>query len=147
MVPPKPIPTVSIPSHLAYVNCLRGFVIGVCKTYGLDDATAEGIALAVHEAVTNIIRHSHQHDSDKPIQLTCEAHPDRLEINIYDEGAHFDVSQVPELDPGEIRVGGRGVFLMRALLDQICCAARQGGGNHLRLVKFCKPHSPPTSGA
>ncbi|OAI48013.1 hypothetical protein AYO44_08125 [Planctomycetaceae bacterium SCGC AG-212-F19] len=144
MLPPKPIPTVSIPSHLAYVNCLRAFVIGVCKTYGLDDCSTEGIALAVHEAVTNIIRHSHQHDVGKLIQLTCEALPDRVEIHILDEGDPFDVTQVPELDPGEIRVGGRGVFLMRALLDQISCAARAGGGNHLRLVKFCTPRCPPS---
>src|SRR5262249_23045784 len=76
MDPDKPIPMVSIPSHLAYVNCLRGFVVGVCKMYGLDDTTTDGIALAVHEAVTNIIRHSHQHDLGKLIQLTCEVQPD-----------------------------------------------------------------------
>jgi serine/threonine-protein kinase RsbW len=143
MVPDKPIPMVSIPSHLAYVNCLRAFVVAACKLYGLDDNTTEGIALAVHEAVTNVIRHGHRHQYDKSIQLTCTVHPDRLEIHIYDEGEPFDITQVPELDPAELRIGGRGVFLMRTLLDQISSEPRPGGGNHFRLVKFCSPQLPP----
>ena len=37
---------------------------------------------------------------------------------------------------------GRGVFLMRALVDQLHCEPRPDGGNHLRLVKFCTPRPP-----
>ena len=143
MVSDKSMPMVTIPSHLAYVNCLRAFLISFCKTHALDDTTTDGLALAIHEAVTNIIRHGHQHSYDKTIQLRCAAYPDRLEFHILDEGTPFDITQVPELDPGEVRVGGRGVFLMRTLLDQISCEPRPTGGNHFRLVKFCTPRLPP----
>ncbi len=142
MVPDKPSFTVTIPSHLAYVQAVRACVGCFCKAHGLNDCTTEGIALAVHEAVTNIIRHAHQHEYHRPIQLICEALADRIEIHILDEGSCFDLSQVPQLDPGEVRVGGRGVFLMRTLLDQLQCLPRAGGGNHLLLVKFCTPHPP-----
>ncbi len=139
MVSNKSMPMVTIPSHLAYVNCLRAFLVAFCKAHDLSDCTTEALALAVHEAVTNIIRHGHRHCQEKTIQLGCAAFPDRVEIHILDEGTPFDITQVPPLDPGEVRLGGRGVFLMRALLDQISCEPRPGGGNHFRLVKFCSP--------
>jgi serine/threonine-protein kinase RsbW len=133
---------VSIPSHLEHVGCVRAFIMAVCKSHGMDTAPTEAIALAAHEAVTNIIRHGHRHDYDKPIQLQCVPYPDRMEIHILDEGEPFDLAAVPELDPGELRIGGRGVFLIRALIDQVSCEPRVGRGNYFRLVKFCPLKSP-----
>jgi anti-sigma regulatory factor (Ser/Thr protein kinase) len=41
------------------------------------------------------------------------------------------------MNPGELRIGGRGVFLMRALMDEVSCEPCIPGqrGNTLRLVK------------
>jgi serine/threonine-protein kinase RsbW len=138
----KTIFSASIPSDLAHVSCARAFVTAACKSHGIDDKTTELIALAVHEAITNVIRHGHCHQYDKPIQLLFYPYSDRIEIHILDEGEPFDLDQVPELDPGELRLGGRGVFLMRTLFDQVSCQPRDGQGNHLRLVKFCPVKSP-----
>jgi anti-sigma regulatory factor (Ser/Thr protein kinase) len=44
---------------------------------------------------------------------------------------------VPHLDPGEVRVGGRGIFLMRQLMDELSSQPRSQGGNILRMVKRC----------
>ena len=54
-----------------------------------------------------------------------------------DEGAPFDLPAVPEMDPAELRIGGRGVFLMRTLMDELTCQPRGERGNVLRMVKFC----------
>ena len=35
------------------------------------------------------------------------------------------------------RIGGRGVFLMRTLMDELSCERRGTRGNVLRMVKFC----------
>jgi hypothetical protein len=53
---------------------------------------------------------------------------------------------VPHLDPGEVRLGGRGVFLMRKLTDELSCQPRGARGNVLRLVKRSPAKTPPTTG-
>jgi serine/threonine-protein kinase RsbW len=145
MASEQPAFSVTIPSHLAHVSCARTFVVAVCKSHGIDDTTTEAMALAVHEAITNIIRHGHCHQYDKPIQVSCYPHPDRMEIHILDQAEPFDLKGVPSLDPAELRVGGRGVYLMRALFDQVSCQPRLGGGNDLRLVKFYPVKVPAPS--
>ena len=80
------------------------------------------------------MRHAHAHAPDKLLQIQCVIHPDRLEIRLHDEGPPFDLGAVPEFDPAELRVGGRGVFLMRRLMDEMEVLPREGG-NTLRMVK------------
>jgi len=132
----------TIPTDLAMMSCARAFLVAVCQSHGVDPTVTEGMALAAHEALSNVIRHSHHHRRDIPIQLRCYVEPDRLEIQILDEGDPFDLSNVPELDPGELRIGGRGVFLMKALTDELICERRGERGNLLRLVKRSPTKAP-----
>jgi len=60
---------------------------------------------------------------------------------LLDQGAPFDLDAVPKLDPRELRIGGRGVFLMRALMDELSCQPRGERGNTLRMVKRCSQQS------
>ena len=94
--------------------------------------------LAVHEAINNVIRHAHQDRPDAQVQLHGYVTDQAVEIHILDEGDPFDLNQVPNLDPRELRIGGRGVFLMRALTDELSCQPRGERGNILRLVKRCR---------
>ncbi len=130
-----------IPSDLAHVACARDFVASVCRAHGLDAASTDAFTLAVHEALNNAIRHSHRHQAEVPLEVRCYRGPDGLEVQVLDEGEPFDLASVPELDPAEMRVGGRGVFLMRALADEVSCHPRGSRGNVLRLVKRCAANS------
>jgi anti-sigma regulatory factor (Ser/Thr protein kinase) len=82
-----------------------------------------------------VIRHAHQHRSDVPLEIRCFAGACAIEVQILDEGEPFDLQAMPHLDPGEVRVGGRGLFLMRALTDELSCQPRGQRGNVLRMVK------------
>jgi anti-sigma regulatory factor (Ser/Thr protein kinase) len=62
-----------------------------------------------------------------------------VEIRLLDDGDRFDVTSVPHLDPSELRIGGRGVFLMRRLMDEVVSEPRGQRGNILRLVKHYRP--------
>jgi anti-sigma regulatory factor (Ser/Thr protein kinase) len=64
-----------------------------------------------------------------------------MEVRVLDEGEPFDVCAVPHLNPAEIRIGGRGVFLMRTLMDEIQCVPRGERGNTLCMVKRCRRNS------
>ena len=129
--------TLTIASDLRLLPLARAFVEAVCGVAGVDERATHAIVLATDEAVNNVMRHAHQGKPDAQLQTQCSFRPDGIEIRIHDEGAPFDLSAVPDLDPAELRVGGRGVFLMRALMDELSCQPRGERGNTLRMVKRC----------
>lgn len=92
------------------------------------------IRLAMREALNNAIRHGSNLDPNKRIQLTYRCDPrDGLWVMIRDEGGGFDPAKVPDPTTPENldRPGGRGVFLMRNLMDEV--EFREGGREvHLR---------------
>jgi anti-sigma regulatory factor (Ser/Thr protein kinase) len=117
------------------LSVARTFVEAVCQARQVDRTTIHALVLATGEAVTNIVRHAHRDLPHAPLQIQCRVLPDTVEIILLDEGEPFDVNQVPHLDPSEMRPGGRGVYLMRVLMDEIICQPRGQVGNELRLIK------------
>jgi serine/threonine-protein kinase RsbW len=133
--------TLTIPSDLRMLSVARAFIEAVCQTEDMDRNTIHNIVLAIGEAVTNIIRHAHQERTEATIQVCCRLDSETVEIRLLDEGEPFDLNAVPFMDPGELRVGGRGVYLMRALMDELTCRPLGTRGNELRMVKRWR--SPP----
>ena len=129
--------TLTLPSDPRVLPLARSFVEALCQLGGLDQAITDAIVLAVHEAATNVIRHAHQNNPTALLQIQCHLCPDAVELHLLDEGEPFDIASVPHLDPAELRIGGRGVFLMRALMDEISSQPRGERGNILRMVKRC----------
>lgn len=124
-----------IPSDLRFLAVARTFVEMVCSAGGLDRSTANAVVLAADEAINNAIRHAHQNTPGADVEIECRLLPDGIETLVLDEGDFFDITTVPHLDPAELRVGGRGVYLMRALMDEVSCQPRGVRGNVLRMVK------------
>jgi len=137
-MPPTETPwTLTIHSDLSLLALARAFVEGVCRVANLDDVVTHAVVLATDEAMNNVIRHAHHNQPDLPIQVLCYLHPDSIEILLHDQGDPFDIEQVPHMDPTEMRIGGRGVFLMRRLMDELTTCRRPDRGNVLRMVKRC----------
>jgi serine/threonine-protein kinase RsbW len=132
--------TLTIPSDLRLLALARSFVEGMCRVAGFDERATRAIVMATDEATNNVIRHAHRDHPEASLQIECLFVNEGIEVRLLDEGAPFDISSVPHLDPGELRVGGRGVFLMRALMDELSCQPRGERGNLLRMVKRC--HRP-----
>jgi serine/threonine-protein kinase RsbW len=138
--------SMTLPSDVRLLTTVRSFVEAVCQIGCLDEETTSAIVLATHEAAQNIIRHAHGNDPRNHLQIQCVLHTDRMEVRLLDEGEPFDLEAVPSLDPAELRVGGRGIFLMRALMDEVSCQPRGERGNSLRMIKRWAAR-PPTRDA
>jgi len=130
-----------IPSDMQMLGNMRTFLEAVCETCGLDASATYAVVLAAGEAVSNIICHGHRLRCELPISIQCRRCADCLELQILDEGEPFDLSAIQCQDPTELRVGGRGVFLIRQLMDEVSCERREPRGNVLRLVKRYSPTS------
>ena len=126
----------TVPSDLRLLSTVRHFVESVCRVLNFDAPFCEAVQIATHEALQNVMRHAHVCRPQALIQVQIIPFEEGLEIRLLDEGERFDVSCVPHMEPGELRIGGRGVFLMRRLMDQVQSEPRSPHGNMLRMVKW-----------
>jgi serine/threonine-protein kinase RsbW len=69
----------------------------------------------------NAIRHGNQSDQAKLVHVSCKLSPQRLLIEITDQGIGFDPALVPDCcDPENWqRPGGRGILLMRSYMSKV----------------------------
>ena len=118
---------------------LIDWVEACCGGEGLADQVSFRVALALEEAVTNIICHAFAgmpppHVITVRLDITARL----LTAEITDNGRPFDptAAPVPDLSlPLEERpAGGLGIHLMRSMMDRIDYR-RSGGKNLLRLEK------------
>ena len=75
------------------------------------------IEIATGEAVTNAILYGSPNSASR-VQIACRFTGNTLHIEIRDQGHGFDPARIPE-DVGTDALGGRGIRLMRALMDQV----------------------------
>lgn len=128
---------ITIASHPRWLRLIRQVVEEFAREAGFDPQDSHAITLAVGEAAGNVMKHSYQGRTDRTFSVACNLEPDGVEVTIRDTGEPFDPSCKPVLAPDEIRPGGRGLFLMRAIMDEIEYQ-RENGSNWVRMKKFLK---------
>ena len=103
---------------------------------GPRDSRAElALETAVREALANAVIHGNREDPQKRVYVNCRCALDgEVSITIRDEGQGFDPQMLP--DPthpdNRLRPHGRGILLMRALMDEVVF---QDGGAAVRMNK------------
>jgi len=102
---------------------------------GYDIEAIDDIKVAVSEACTNIIRHSHS-SIDFTYDVTIEREEKYLTISVVDEGAGFEIGEYVEPVPGETRGSGMGIFIVRALMDEVDIQTEIGVGTSIRMTKY-----------
>lgn len=79
------------------------------------------LLVAATEAVNNAIVHGNKMNGNKIVRLSCCAYKKKIVIQVRDSGIGFDASNLP--NPTErnnlLKEHGRGVFLVRALMDEV----------------------------
>lgn len=140
--------SLTLPSDLSMLSVARTFIEAVGQACGLERDVLHAVVMATGEAVTNIVRHAHREMPAAQMHLQFQFHDDTIELIFQDQGKPFDITAVPHLNPAELRIGGRGVYLMRTLMDEVTCQPRGAGqlGNTLRMIKRC-PHSARSGNA
>jgi serine/threonine-protein kinase RsbW len=96
------------------------------------------IGLSVRESMLNAVVHGNQYSPRKRVWLTISQTPERLVVAIADEGEGFDADSVPDSLVGEnlLRPCGRGLLLIRKLMDEVRIRAREPEGTEVTLTKY-----------
>jgi serine/threonine-protein kinase RsbW len=110
-----------LPSNLSTVEVVEAKATEYAEKAGFDEDTACQIAMISREAAANAVLHGNKKDPAKHVKARFTLTPDSLVIQIADEGSGFNPSDVPDpLSPeGLLRPSGRGIFLMRAIMDEV----------------------------
>ncbi len=136
----------SNPAELPGVRqCLRDWT----EARGWEEAQISEIVLAVDEALTNVIRHGYEGRTDQPVRFSAEGIVDPREgdgvcIRIRDFGRQVALDQICGRDLDDVRPGGLGVHLIKAMTNKATYEHADGGGMLLTMIKF-KTHTAKSS--
>jgi serine/threonine-protein kinase RsbW len=95
------------------------------------------INLVLTEAMINAIKHANAGDPEKTVHISIVILEDELTIRVYDEGQGFDINNIPQPNFDELEEGGRGIFIIRSVMDTVYYR-KVNGGNVLEMCKSLK---------
>jgi serine/threonine-protein kinase RsbW len=130
--------------NLAEEMCLR-----VAEAAGFGEDDCYRIGMSVREGVINAFHYGNQERPDKKIHLVVDLTADKMIIHVLDEGAGFKLSDVPDplAEENLLSTSGRGIFLMRAFMDEFdVVSGRTGGAEIVMSKKLPTPGSTSPNG-
>lgn len=88
---------------------------------GLDADPRLDFGLAVREAAVNAMKHAHHFDPQIPLELRFDNGPGEIRVSVLDRGPGFNPDDTPDCCAPEnlLRDSGRGLFLIRSLVDEV----------------------------
>ncbi len=91
------------------------------ETLKLEETKYNKLLVAVTEAVNNGMIHGNKRDPKKKVILRCDIKDAVLFVYVHDEGTGVDRDSLPDplAEENLLRENGRGVFLMRSLMDNV----------------------------
>ena len=137
----------ALPSDLGIVEAAVGYLVDRCRAVPFEGHRLElNFRVSVAEALANAVLYGNDNDPNKTVLVDVTLDSERVVVTVSDEGEGFDPSQVPDpTDPENLhRSGGRGLFLIRSLMDEMEYNRR---GNSLRMVLDRQLTSHRTSGS
>jgi serine/threonine-protein kinase RsbW len=130
-----------LPPDATSVPVVRSLARSCFATLGIADECAEELELVISEACTNVLKHAVPADDCYEVRVSTS--PTLCDIRVRDTGRGFDGRFDPRTDhpPAE---GGRGIHLMRELVDRLQFVSKEGAGTmvHLEKALVLRPDSP-----
>lgn len=123
-----------LPSDLSLMNGVLQYLIERVAKLGLIRPERSNLFVALDEAFVNAVKHGNRNDPTKLVRITAELSSKEARFTIEDEGAGFNVADIPDpRDPENLfRSSGRGVLLIYNIMDEVEYNER---GNRLTMVK------------
>jgi anti-sigma regulatory factor (Ser/Thr protein kinase) len=110
------------------VGVARRSAQAFAERHGLAGSRLADLALAVSEAVTNVVLHAYRgRATPGAMDLTLEAHEDGIHVAVRD----FGLGLVPRDDSPGL---GLGLGVIGRMADRVEISAPRGGGTELRMI-------------
>jgi len=111
------------------IGKIEDFLKRVNRTAHLDDGTFYRLFVSSTEAVNNGIVHGNKSDPRKKVCVSCLVNSESITVRVKDEGGGFDPTSIPNPldDQNLMKESGRGIFLIRSMMDKVNFAITNEG--------------------
>jgi serine/threonine-protein kinase RsbW len=126
-----------IPSSQNHLPEADKFLEEHLKLHGLDDDSIADLAISTTELINNAIIHGNKSDPEKSVTIEIEFFNDHLTISISDQGTGFRPEDIPSpiADENIMKEAGRGIFIVRSLVDDLKIEKAPRGGTRMIIIK------------
>lgn len=125
-------------SQPRYLAGARAMIASVARRLGFREADCAHVALALDEALCNVIKHGYEKREDQHIWISVwplEGQCCGIRILIEDRGRQVEPSEIRSRQLDDIRPGGLGVHIINQVMDRVQYDKRDGGGMSLLMEK------------
>lgn len=123
-----------LPSDLRMIEAAVTYLVDRCRAYDFSGTRLDlNFRVGVTEALANAVLYGNRSDPRKSVRIDVSLDPTRVTLRVVDEGHGFDPDAIPDptLPENVPEPGGRGLFLLRKLMDEVEFSER---GNEVRLT-------------
>ncbi len=103
------------------IRKVERFLTKVSQHIALDEIQFHKLMVSLTEAVNNAIVHGNKSNPQRKVAILCELYDGGLWLRVRDQGRGFrpDEIESPLKEENLLRESGRGIFLMRTLMDRV----------------------------
>ena len=125
-------------SKLDSVDEAEELAVKMAENAGFEEDDLHKIAMSVRETMVNAVVHGNRYNAHKKVHVKVSGGPGRLEIKIADQGDGFELEALPDplAENNLLRNSGRGIFLIKAFMDEVEVKRGDPVGTEVTLVKY-----------
>lgn len=126
-----------LPSDRKEISKFENLLVEINNEFGMAIEKFINFQIAASEAIVNAIVHGNKQNPEKKVYVEVTTDEEKLEMKIRDEGEGFDVSKLPDpTDESNLyKESGRGVFIIRSLVDEFYIESNTAGTKMVLLMK------------
>jgi serine/threonine-protein kinase RsbW len=129
---------IKVPNQRRYLSLIGRIGEALARELGEEGGGRESLAhelnVVLTEAMSNAILHAHEDDPDKTVHISLSISDHEICIRVFDQGRGFDLNSVGEPDAEGSEEHGRGIFIIRCMMD-VVTYRRSKGFNVLEMWK------------
>jgi serine/threonine-protein kinase RsbW len=132
-----------IPSRFRWLGVVDAAVQEIGQELAWDGEVLDQISIAVIEAVSNAIEHGNRFEASERVRVELRVEEERFHVRVSDAGSGFDPSRLkmrsPDADdPSFLSTRGRGIIIMRDIMDEMRIGRDEEGRFIVELEKSLK---------
>lgn len=139
----EPMRELVLPNDPARIRDVRAFIAEFLADLRAPVDASSDLLIAASEAASNASKYGRREDERSELRVRCALSGTDVLITVVDDGPGFAPEQGSDEPPDPLAVGGRGMFLMRELMDDLAIDSRPSGTTVLMRRKvFDEPPLP-----
>lgn len=124
--------SICLPRDAETVGLVRNVIANALLAFGVTEECSDDIKLALTEACNNVIDHA---SADDEYEVRLEVDEERCTMSVVNTGIGFDAAALAGVMPDPTSPRGRGVAIMRAVMDGVELTSEPSTRTIVNLVK------------